>query len=74
MPLDLITARRIRGFTQQALADAALVHVTYISKLERGVLHQPSFDKAVRIARALNLQPEELWPVDVPAAAVVGDE
>lgn len=74
MAIDLITARRIRGFSQQALADASGVHVTTISKLERGVVAEPTFRHALRIARALNLQPEELWPVDVPAAAVVGDE
>jgi transcriptional regulator with XRE-family HTH domain len=76
--MDLKKYRRIAGLTQQQLADKSGVDVTLISRLERGERRTASFDSIVLIARALNLQPEELMPVPsktavaAPALAVEG--
>ena len=44
--------RKDRGLTQQALAEAAEMHINYISLLERG-LRTPSLETAIRLARGL---------------------
>lgn len=43
-----------RGLSQESLADAAGVHVTYLSGIERG-LRNPSLDKLNSIAAALEM-------------------
>lgn len=43
-----------RGMSQESLADAAGVHVTYLSGIERG-LRNPSLDKLNAIAAALEI-------------------
>ncbi|MGA2455605.1 MAG: helix-turn-helix transcriptional regulator [Solirubrobacteraceae bacterium] len=52
-------ARVERGLSQEALADAVPMHVTYLGGLERGV-RNPSYDSLVRLARALKLAPGAL--------------
>lgn len=51
---DVIRARReAAGLSQEALADAANLHRTYISMLERGE-RTPSLGTVLLLARALN--------------------
>ncbi len=61
--MELKTARRIAGLTQQQLAEKAGVDDSLISRLERGDRKTASYESIVRIARALNVEPEELFPV-----------
>jgi transcriptional regulator with XRE-family HTH domain len=53
------TAREVNGLSQEALADAAGLHRTYISLLERG-LRNPSLVVLVRLAAALGISAAEL--------------
>ena len=55
--------REDAGLTQQQLADKAGVNVTLISKLETGQRQRASYPSIVRLARALDLEPEQLLPV-----------
>lgn len=63
--MDLKKYRRIAGLTQEQLARKSGVDATLISRLERGQRRRLSYDNMVRLARALNLEPEELEPVAV---------
>lgn len=67
--MELKKYRKIAGLTQEQLARKAGVDVTLISRFERGQRRRLSYDNIVRLARALNLEPEELVPVE-PKAAV----
>lgn len=54
--------RRLRlraGLSQEELADAAGLHPTEVSRLERGV-REPRLGTIVRMARALGVKPEAL--------------
>lgn len=51
--------RTQRGISQEALADAAQVHVTYLSGIERGI-RNPSLDKLNALAGALEIRTLEL--------------
>jgi transcriptional regulator with XRE-family HTH domain len=48
-----------RGWSQEQLADATPVHVTYLGGVERGV-RKPSYETVVRLARALGVTPGAL--------------
>ena len=61
--MELKKYRKIAGLTQQQLARKAGVDVTLISRLENGQRLNASYPTIVRLARALNLEPEELLPV-----------
>jgi transcriptional regulator with XRE-family HTH domain len=61
--VELKTARRIARLTQQELAERAGVDPALISRLENGSRRRPSYEAVVKIARALNLAPDELFPV-----------
>jgi transcriptional regulator with XRE-family HTH domain len=52
-------ARQQKGLSQEALAEAARCHRTYISLVERGE-RNPSLDVIVRFADALGLPPSNL--------------
>jgi transcriptional regulator with XRE-family HTH domain len=65
--MELKKYRRIAGLTQGELAKKSGVDVTLISRLERGERQTASYESIVRLARALNLEPEELMPVDFSA-------
>jgi transcriptional regulator with XRE-family HTH domain len=69
--MELKKYRKIAGLTQQQLALKAGVDVTLISRLENGQRLNASYPTIVRLARALNLEPEELLPV-APRAATGG--
>lgn len=51
---SLYRARREVGMSQEALAEAADLHRTFVSFLERG-LKQPSLTTVLRLARALGV-------------------
>ena len=51
--------RLAKGFSQEALADEAGVHRTYMGSVERGE-RNISLDNIVRIARALKVAPGAL--------------
>jgi transcriptional regulator with XRE-family HTH domain len=56
-------ARERAGMTQAELAAKAKVRVTLISDIERGKTSVPAYDKLVRLACALGVRPQELFPV-----------
>jgi transcriptional regulator with XRE-family HTH domain len=62
--MNLKTARKIARITQHELAKRAGVDDSLISRLEHGERSGLRHDSAVRIARALNVTAEELFPVD----------
>lgn len=61
--MNLRVARQIANLTQAQLAEKAGVDPALISRLERGGRRRPSYEAVVRIARALNLAPDDLFPV-----------
>jgi transcriptional regulator with XRE-family HTH domain len=62
--MELKTARKVARLTQQELAKRAGVDTALISRLESGTRsRRPSYESIVRIARVLNLAPDELFPV-----------
>lgn len=61
--MELKKYRKIAGLNQKELAKKAGVNNTIISRLERGRAATASYETIVRLARALNLEPEELLPV-----------
>jgi transcriptional regulator with XRE-family HTH domain len=71
--MELRTARRIAQLTQLELAERAGVDGSFISLLESGKrdIRTVGYETVVRIARALNVTPDELFPVAVadPAAS-----
>jgi transcriptional regulator with XRE-family HTH domain len=71
--MELRKYRRIRGWTQIELGAHAGVDPTVISRLESGKSRTASYETVVRLARALNLEPEELVPVGQPSALRVQD-
>ena len=51
--------RRERGLSQEAFADHAQIHRTYISDIERGA-RNPTIEVVAKIAKALGVEPSEL--------------
>jgi len=71
--MELRIARRIAKLTQLELAKRAGVDDSFISLIESGKrdIRRVDYETVVRIARALNVTPDELFPVpEEPAAAV----
>lgn len=70
-PIHLRTARRIKGLTQAQLAAKAGVDKSLICLFESGKRdwRHADYRVLVHIARALNLAPDELFPVDALDAA-----
>lgn len=56
-------ARLAAGLTQAKLSKKSGVGQVAISLIETGDTKQPSYETAVLLARALNLTPEDLFPV-----------
>jgi transcriptional regulator with XRE-family HTH domain len=66
---QLRNARRAKGWTRVRLYAESGVHPNTIADIENARNRQPSFEKVVRLARALDLAPEQLHPVsDIPDA------
>lgn len=63
LPMDfskrLSELRKIRGFTQQGLADAITLHVNQIKRYEADTA-QPTLETLVRLAKALHVTLDEL--------------
>lgn len=66
MNVRLIEARKRRGLSVAALADAADVPIHVIYHAQRG--GEPGEARALRIAQALGADVVELWPVERDAA------
>jgi transcriptional regulator with XRE-family HTH domain len=67
-------ARQRKHWTRVRLFVESGVHFNTIADIENGRNQQPSFEKVVRLARALGLQPEQLCPVpDVPEERINGE-
>lgn len=58
--LNLQRIRRDKGLSQEELADRSSVHQTYLSGVEGGK-RNPSIAVLARIAKALNIDAEELF-------------
>jgi transcriptional regulator with XRE-family HTH domain len=58
--MQLRTARKRRHYTQAALAREAGAEQTTISKLENGLIHDPSYRLVTRICRVLHVDPESI--------------
>jgi transcriptional regulator with XRE-family HTH domain len=71
MAIPLRTARRIARLTQPELAAKSGVSQTTISAIERGANKKPTWDSVVRIAKALGVEPSEIF--EEPAMPVVDE-
>jgi transcriptional regulator with XRE-family HTH domain len=60
----LKTLRESRGFSQQALADAAGVHVSVVFKIEQGQSVDPRISSLVALAKALGVSIAEFTEDD----------
>lgn len=71
--MELRTARKIAGLTQQELAERAGVTDSFISLLESGKreINTVSYETVVRLARALGVEPDELFPVAPSRESIV---
>jgi len=65
--MKLKTARKLARLTQKELADRAGVDDSFISVVENGKrdINAVGYATVVRLARALGVEPEELFPVPV---------
>lgn len=63
MAIPLRTARRCARLTQTALAERSGVSQGTIAAIERGANPNPTLDTAFRLAKALGVDPEELFEV-----------
>lgn len=61
--MELKIYRKVAGLSQKQLALKSGVDHTLISRLERGQRLKARYETIVLLARALNLEPEELMPV-----------
>lgn len=67
--LDLKTARLARGLTQEQLAEKTGLNQTTISDIERGIIRKPSWDAVAKLSKALDYNPNEIFPVADGATA-----
>lgn len=56
-------ARKLRGLSQEALADGAGIDRTYVSGIERAT-RNPSLNLIIKLAACLKCEPSELLKVD----------
>lgn len=72
--MELKTARQIARLTQQQLAEKSGVDTSTISLLERDKRNYGSvgYEDIVRLARALNVAPEVLFPVPDSPSSIGG--
>jgi transcriptional regulator with XRE-family HTH domain len=61
--MNLRTARRLKDITQAQLADQSGVDQRTISDIERGANRNPSWETVARIAKALGVEPAEIFPI-----------
>lgn len=63
MAISLRTARRLARITQVQLAERSGVSQGTIASLERGLHTNPTLETAYRLAKALGVDPDELFEV-----------
>jgi transcriptional regulator with XRE-family HTH domain len=68
--MNLRTARRLKDITQAQLAEQSGVDQRTISDIERGANRNPSWETVARIAKALGVEPGEIFPLDDQPKAV----
>jgi len=56
---NVVKARKAGHLTQEQVSDRSGVHVTEVSRIERG-LRDPRVTTVIRLARALGVQPARL--------------
>ena len=56
---NLRSLRQLRGLSQERLPELASIHRTYVTSVERGT-RNISIDNIARLAKALDISPEEL--------------
>jgi transcriptional regulator with XRE-family HTH domain len=64
MPMNLKEARKQKGLTQEQLEIASGVDQPTISSIEIGRIKNPSWQIVAKLAKALDVPPEELFPVN----------
>jgi len=62
-PCPLALRRLTLGYRQEDLGALAGIHREHVSRLERG-LNRPRVDTAMRLARALDCTPMDLFPLN----------
>lgn len=62
--MSLRDIRTAKGITQEDLEASSGVTQTTISSIERGTNKRPSWETVRRLAIALNVAPDELFPAD----------
>lgn len=66
--IPLRTARTLKGWSQEELSKRSGVSVYTISDIERGKNERTSWNNAWLLAKALGVDPREIFPVpDLPA-------
>ena len=53
--------RKSKNITQKQLSEKTHISISYIQKLESGFRQKPSYEIVVNIAKALNVNPEDLF-------------
>jgi transcriptional regulator with XRE-family HTH domain len=66
--MTLREARLAKGLTQVQLAEAVGTTQETISGLETGRIQRPAWEIVGRVARALDVAPQDLFPIDDAAA------
>lgn len=61
---SLTRAREAKGLKQCELARRAAVSESTISRIEAGLVKRPSFETVRRLAAALRVRPEKLFPTE----------
>lgn len=67
--MNLELARKIKGFTQTDLDEAAGLTRGTVSDIERGKNKNPSWETVAKIAKAIGVSPEDLFPINGDTAA-----
>lgn len=57
--------RKLKGLTQEQLAEISGVDQTVISRYEKGQIARPKWDNVLALSKALDVPPEQLFPVRV---------
>ncbi len=61
-------ARKLRKLTQEQLSEFSGVDQTTISGIESGRIKRPRWEIVSKLAKALDVSPEELFPINNTAA------
>lgn len=61
MVFKLKEIRKSKNITQKQLSEETNLSVSYIQKLEIGDRKKPSYEAVIKIAKALEVEPQELF-------------